>query len=176
MTTPYRAFGLRNLIAAGSILAAAASSPLLSGAAQAVIIDQCGAPIDSNLATETQRTAFTSTGYVNLHTTNFGITLGDSSGCAVVLFTAESSCKGASNSDLCYVRVLDNGVPMKPTGGQVLDSESDKPSTHAFAWVSRGSQKGNHNFTVQVKVGSSGTTLVLDSWTVDVQLLGPGKL
>jgi hypothetical protein len=164
-------------MAAGFVMAAAASSSLFGGTAQALpIIDQCGATIDSNIATESKRSTVTSTSFVDLHTTNFGITLGDTSRCAVVLFTAETSCKGGSSSDLCYVQVLDNGVPMKPTGGQVLDSESATPSTHAFAWVSRGTFMGNHNFTVQLRVGSTGTKLVLDSWTVDVQLLGPGKL
>jgi len=149
----------------------------LPGGARALpLITKCGGTLDSNFATNNNRTTVSSTSFVDLHTTDFGITAGDLSGCALVLFTAETSCKGASKADLCYVQALDNGVPMKPAGPQVLDSESQTPSTHAFEWISRGLLKGVHNFTIQVKVGASGTTLVLDSWTLQVQLLAPSKL
>jgi hypothetical protein len=83
-----------------------------------------------------------------LHDTTFAINLGTIADCAVVLFTAQTACKGASSDDTCYIRALDNGAQMRPaaTNGAIFDSESQTPSAHSLAWVSRGPLSGTHHF------------------------------
>jgi len=149
----------------------AVTSSWLSAATAQELGFKCGATIESNLAASTEKREITSTSFVQFHDTKFDITLGTVGDCAVVLFTAETACKGTSTNDTCYIRALDNGVPMHPgPNGAVLDSESQRPSAHALAWVTRGPLSGTHHFTIEVPVGKIGTTFVIDNWTIHVQL------
>jgi len=148
------------------------TSVWLSAAAAQEVGLRCGATIESNVKTSITNREVTSTTFSRLDSTKFVITLGTIGDCAVVLFTAQTACKGASSNDTCYIRALDNGVPMPPPaqGGAVFDSESQTPSAHSLAWVIRGPLQGTHNFTIEVRVGKAGTTFVIDNWTVHVQL------
>ena len=148
------------------------TSAWLPQAAAQELVFKCGATIESNVSTSITESQVTSTTFVRLHDTKFVVTLGTVGDCAVVLFTAQTACKGTSSNDTCYIRALDNGVPMRPTapGGAVFDSESQTPSAHSLAWVIRGPLQGTHNFTIEVRVGKAGTTFVIDNLTIHVQL------
>ena len=149
----------------------AVTSGWISAAAAQEVGFKCGATIESNVETSVDGRSFISTSFVQFTDIPFAITVGTIADCAVVLFTADTACKGASTDDTCYIRALDNGVPMRPGAGDVvLDSESQTLSAHALAFVKRGPLQGTHHFTIEVRVGKTGTALVIDNWTVHVQL------
>ena len=166
----------RKMLFLVAALVAASASWCSTAAAQELGL-KCGATIESNLSSSTANKAITSTNFVVLHDTNFAINLGTIADCAVVLFTAQTACKGASSDDTCYIRALDNGAQMRPaaTNGAIFDSESQTPSAHSLAWVSRGPLSGTHHFTIEVRAGKASTTFAIDNWTVHVQLLAPPR-
>ena len=164
---------LKRLALSVAVLAAAFASMSAAHAQRNPIIEKCGATVESQIAHNNEVVRITSSNFVNFHSTNFLLPLGAVSDCVVVLFTAETVCRGTPEDDVCYIQALHNGVPMSPRGRgkQAFDSESLTPSAHAFAWVSRGLQEGTNTFTLQVRVGRTGTVFVIDDWTMQVQLL-----
>ncbi len=137
------------------------------------IVEKCGATIESQVATANEVAQIKSSNFVTLRRVEFFRPLGVAGDCVVILFTAETACSGTPGIDRCYIQALHNGVPMRPrgSGNHVFDSESLRPSSHAFAWVTRGLLRGLNTFTIQVRVGDRGTVFVLDEWTMQVQLL-----
>jgi hypothetical protein len=125
----------------------------------------CGAETASLTRTENTGLTFSNTGFLALP--GSGVTVNVPAGatrCVKVLFTAEA---GASN--FCYVRAVDNGIPMFPDGGsfQALVSHDGTANGHAFLWVRRlGS--GSHTISIQrrVNAGSCG----IDDWSMDVEV------
>lgn len=98
------------------------------------------------------------------------------SACVRILFTAETGCSQTSAQDFCYVRALDNGIPMDPAGAgrQAIDSENSSAKGHAFQWmsfvgISKFSEE--HEFTIEWKVGDRPTQFHIDDWTMTVQIL-----
>jgi hypothetical protein len=156
-----------------AVLAAAFASMSAAHAQRNPIIEKCGATVESQVAHNNEVVRITSSSFVNFHSASFFLPIGLLSDCVVVLFTAETVCRGTPENDVCYIQALHNGVPMSPRGkgNQVLDSESETPSAHAFAWVSRGLVEGTNTFTIQVRVGRTGTVFLIDEWTMQAQLL-----
>lgn len=166
--------GLKNVGLSIAILAAACfAGPPAAAQTRVPIVEKCGATIESQVATSSEAKRVTSGNFVNLHRSEFLTPLGAAGDCVVVLFTAETACSGTPGVDRCYIRALHNGRPMRPNGrgNQILDSESETPSGHAFAWVTRGLLEGLNTFTIQVRAGENGTVFFIDEWTMQVQLL-----
>ena len=92
--------------------------------------------------------------------------------CVKVTFTAETACSPTPSGDYCYVRALDNGVPMSPNGAgfQAIDSEHATAQGHGFEWISEIFQTGQHTYRIQWRVRETPTTFFIDDWTFDVQV------
>ena len=125
----------------------------------------CGAQTGNLVRTENASLTFSNTGFATLP--GSGVSVNVPTGatrCVKVLFTAEA---GATN--FCYVRAVDNGIPLNPDGGsfQALVSHDTTANAHSFLWVRR-IGPGAHTISIQrrVNAGSCG----IDDWTVDVEV------
>lgn len=125
----------------------------------------CGAQTGNLIRTENASLTFGNTGFLTLPGSGVSVNVpAGTTRCVKVLFTAEA---GATN--FCYVRAVDNGIPLNPDGGgfQVLVSRDSSANAHSALWVRR-IGAGAHTISIQRRVdtGSCG----IDDWTVDVEV------
>lgn len=125
----------------------------------------CGAPTGNLVRTENAGITFSNTSFAALSGSAVSVTVpAGQSRCVKVQFTAEA---GATN--FCYVRAVDNGIPIAPDGGsfQALVSRDSSANGHAFLWAKR-IGAGLHTILIQRRVdtGSCG----IDDWAVDVEV------
>ena len=92
--------------------------------------------------------------------------------CVKLLFTAETACNQPGGTGFCYVQAFLDGQPMNPNGAgfQAIDSNDATASGHAFEWVGRTVEDGNHVVTLTVDVDAATTNFYIDDWTFDLQL------
>jgi hypothetical protein len=141
------------------------STSAQAAAQRANINVSCGAQTGNLVRTENAGITFSNTGFVTLPGSAVIVTVpAGATRCVKVLFTAEA---GATN--FCYVRAVDNGIPMFPNGGsfQVLVSHDTTADGHAFQWVRRVGP-GSHSISIQRRVSSG--SCGIDDWTVDVEV------
>lgn len=91
--------------------------------------------------------------------------------CVKVLLTAETAC---SPGGFCFVRAQLDNTWMDPDGAafQVIDSDDNSASGHAYEWVGRTVANGNHTVRLFHRVDAAATNFHIDDWTWDVQLFG----
>jgi hypothetical protein len=92
-----------------------------------------------------------------------------------VTFSAASGClnEPGTSDDGCFVRILRNGVAMRPTGGidgVPFAGESPRSQSHSHQWITR-VPAGTHNIQVQWRTDGGGTTFVMDDRTLNVSIL-----
>lgn len=137
-----------------------------ASAAQRVNLNvSCGAQTGNLVRTENAALTFSNTGFLTLPGSAVSVTVpAGQTRCVKVLFSAE-----AAATSFCYVRAVDNGVPMSPDGGgfQALVSSDSSSNGHAFLWVRR-ITAGTHTIAVQRRVSSGSCNI--DDWTVDVEV------
>jgi hypothetical protein len=90
-------------------------------------------------------------------------------GLMIAHFSAESLCTGSSG--WCTVRILIDGIEMKPASGTdfAFDSPGDSWESHAMERTATRTSPGWHTFTVQRAVVASASSLRLDDWVFDVE-------
>jgi hypothetical protein len=168
-----RSFGLVSGLACALVASAAlaqngsfdGSSSAEAAAQRQNINVSCGAQTGNLIRTENASLTFSNTGFLTLPGSGVSVNVpAGATRCVKVLFTAEA---GATN--FCYVRAVDNGIPMFPDGGslQALVSYDSTAAAHAFLWVRRVGA-GSHTISIQrrVSAGSCG----IDDWSVDVEV------
>src|SRR6266403_3802278 len=97
-------FARKAILAVATLLVGAFAS--LSEADAQEYLFKCGATVESDVVTSTIAKTITTTSFVKLNDQAIKITLGTVADCAVVVFTAQTACKGASANDICDIRVL----------------------------------------------------------------------
>ena len=152
----------RNVIAASAIALSLVGTSALaqsdgSTAVQAAVVPlaavnvNCGAQIANLVRTQNTAITFSNTAFSALPNSGvvFSVPTG-ASRCVKVHFTAEA---GATN--FCYVRAVDNGIPLNPNGGnfQALVSNDTTNEAHAYLWVRRVGP-GFHTISIQRRVSS----------------------
>lgn len=140
-------------------------SPGKASAPQANINVSCGVQTGNLIRTENASLTFSNTGFLTLPGSAVTVTVpAGTTRCLKVLFTAE-----AAATNFCYVRAVDNGIPMNPDGGsfQALVSRDSSANAHTFLWVRR-IGAGSHTIAIQRRVdtGSCG----IDDWSFDVEV------
>ena len=159
-------FTFTALISAASAQGISDGSTAAQAAAQKANINVfCGAQTANLIRTENASLTFSNTSFLALPGAAVSVSVpAGTTRCIKVLFTAEA---GATN--FCYVRAVDNGIPMFPDGGslQALVSHDGSANGHAFLWVRRVSA-GSHVISIQrrVNAGSCG----IDDWSMDVEV------
>ena len=126
----------------------------------------CGALVSDVIRTQDASLTFSNTNFVSLANSSVSVNVpAGTTRCVKVLFTAEA---GATH--FCYVRAMDNGVPMNPNGNgaQTLISHYvNSANANSFLWARRVGP-GSHVISIQRRV--SGGTCTIDDWTVDVEV------
>jgi hypothetical protein len=144
------------------------------GPVGAVYTVGCGPTERSIVRTQSNPGATSSVAWTNLPAAQIPISVpAGTTKCIKVVFTAETSCTRYQGPDFCYVRALDNGVPMDPDGAnfQAIDSESATARAHAYEWVKR-LPAGYHLIEIEQRVGNPATVFTTDDWTMDVSING----
>ena len=167
-----RSFQLVSVVALSLFASAAAaqnnfdgSSSAAAAAQRANIIVSCGAQTGNLIRTENTGLTFSNTTFVTLPGAVVGVSVpAGATRCVKVLFTAEAGATG-----FCYVRAVDNGIPLFPDGGsfQALVSNDATANAHSFEWVRR-LGPGSHTISIQRRVSSG--SCGIDDWTFDVEV------
>jgi hypothetical protein len=133
----------------------------------------CGRDRRTVVVTEEVATRVSSPGFIPV--AGATATVSTHADCIIVTFSAESACFGDQNdfNDFCFVRVLDNGTPMSPTGEDffAFDSENLTTQSHAHQWASRVTAGGAHTITLEQRTDGGSTSFWLDDWTLTVAIL-----
>lgn len=134
----------------------------------------CQSAFDTRIISQNRPSTTTSTSFVPLPGASASFTIfGDA--CVRIVFTAETGCSQTSAQDFCYVRALDNGVPIQPNGAgrQAIDSESGPAKGHAYQWATfidivKGEEQ--HEFTIEWRVKDRPTQFYIDDWTMSAEV------
>jgi len=148
-----------------TVAAALWSAASLSSASAQVNTNDCHNQIETRVDTSGGARTISSTVFVDIVNRQVAFTTDIVGQCVVVTFEATSACHGSNASNVCYIRILDNGVEMRPIGegARVFDSNSSK-AAHTVISIVRGNLSGTHTFRVQGRVGAAGTEFGLDDW------------
>jgi hypothetical protein len=134
----------------------------------------CGSLVENKVVTRNNLFETTATTFTAVPAAFVDITIpAATTRCVKLRFNAGVTCKGGSGSEVCYVRGLVNGAVMNPAGGsrQGMTGRAFGPTGVSFTWVNR-LGAGTHRLTIEVRTDpSTATTVGVDDWTMDVEVL-----
>lgn len=140
----------------------------------AVMRVDCGAPVQSivlmdDKTFETTRTAFTRVPNAIMEV----IVPAEATRCIKVRFIATVVCRGGSGSERCFIRAVADGLEMEPKGGggdRIFSGRQFEGTGGAYQWTGRFGA-GTHRLQIQVRSDGQFTTVGVDDWTMDVEIL-----
>jgi hypothetical protein len=135
----------------------------------------CGAPIQSSVATGNELFETTSRSFVRIRGAVHIVTipLGQTR-CVKVRFTGGVTCKGSSGNEVCFIRARAGGEELFPDAGsdQRLSGRLLRTTGLGFQWVGRLGE-GQHVIQIQVRSHDVPETITvgINDWTMDVEVL-----
>jgi hypothetical protein len=135
----------------------------------------CGAPIQSIVATGNEPFATNSNSFVRIRGAVLTVTVpSGQTRCVKVRFTGGVTCKGGTGNEVCFIRALAGGEELRPEGGgnQGLSGRLLRPTGLGFQWVRRLSE-GQHVIQIQVRAFDLPETVTvgINDWMLDVEML-----
>ena len=135
----------------------------------------CGAPIQSSVATGNELFETTSRSFVRVRGAIFFVTVpSGQTRCVKVRFTGGVTCKGNNGNEVCFIRALAAGQEMHPHAGgnQGLSGRLLRPTGLGYQWVTRLGE-GQHVIQIQVRALDlpEPVTVGINDWTLDVEVL-----
>ena len=135
----------------------------------------CGAPIQSSVATGNELFETTSRSFVRIRgAVHIVIVPLGQTRCVKVRFTGGVTCKGSSGNEVCFIRARAGGQELRPDAGsdQRLSGRLLRPSGLGFQWVGR-LGAGQHIIQIQVRSHDVPETITvgINDWTMDVEVL-----
>ena len=135
----------------------------------------CGAPIQSIVATGNEPFATNSNSFVRIRGAVLTVTVpSGQTRCVKVRFTGGVTCRGGTGNEVCFIRALAGGEELRPESGgnQGLSGRLLRPTGLGFQWVRRLSE-GQHVIQIQVRAFDLPETVIvgINDWMLDVEML-----
>jgi len=135
----------------------------------------CGAPIQSTVATGNQPFATNSNSFVRIRGAVLTVTVpSGQTRCVKVRFTAGVTCRGGTGNEVCFIRALAGDEELRPVGGgnQGLSGRLLRSTGLGFQWARRLSE-GQHVIQIQVRAFDLPETVTvgINDWMLDVEML-----
>ena len=149
---------------------------ITAGVSRAEITNtNCGAPIQSIVATGNEPFATNSNSFVRIRGAVLSVTVpSGQTRCVKVRFTGGVTCKGGTGNEVCFIRALAGGEELRPESGgnQGLSGRLLRPTGLGFQWMRRLSE-GQHVIQIQVRAFDLPETVTvgINDWMLDVEML-----